>query len=99
MAPSDPAEGDFDAVVVGSGAGGGAAAFGLTRAGLRTCVLEKGPHYRDEDFFHDELAVTRRSFFVPSVFEEPTWWRRTAAPRSRPPTAGSRAASAAARST
>ena len=42
---TDPAEGDFDAVVVGSGAGGGAVAYGLTRAGLRTCVLEKGPHY------------------------------------------------------
>jgi choline dehydrogenase-like flavoprotein len=78
----DPAEGDFDAVVVGSGAGGGAAAFGLTRAGLRTCVLEKGPHYRDEDFFHDELAVTRRSFFVPSVFDEPNVVARNGGPAS-----------------
>lgn len=68
---TDPAEGDFDAVVVGSGAGGGAVAFGLTRAGLRTCVLEKGPHYQDASFFHDELAITRRTFFVPSPFEEP----------------------------
>lgn len=68
---TDPAEGDFDAVVVGSGAGGGAVAFGLTRAGLRTCVLEKGPHYQDADFFHDELAVTRREYFVPSPFDEP----------------------------
>ena len=68
---ADPGEGDFDAVVVGSGAGGGAVAFGLTRAGLRTCVLEKGPQYSEADFTHDELAITRRSFFVPSPFDEP----------------------------
>ncbi len=67
----DPAEGAFDAVVIGSGAGGGAAAFALTRDGLRTCVLEKGPHHQDGDFFHDELAIARRSFFVPDPFEEP----------------------------
>jgi len=77
---TDPAEGDFDAVVVGSGAGGGTVAFGLTRAGLRTCVLEKGPHYKDEDFFHDELAITRRSFFVPSVFDEPNLISRSGLP-------------------
>jgi choline dehydrogenase-like flavoprotein len=68
---ADPAEGDFDAVVVGSGAGGGAVAFGLTRAGMRTCVLEKGPAYTEADFVHDELAIARRGFFVPSAFDEP----------------------------
>src|SRR5262245_60928751 len=69
--PSKMSRETFDAVVVGSGAGGGAAAYALTQAGFRVCLLEKGPHYRSEDFFHDELAVCRRDYFVPSPLDEP----------------------------
>ncbi len=36
---------DYDAVVIGSGAGGGASAFGLARAGLHVLLLEAGPSY------------------------------------------------------
>ena len=36
---------DYDAVVIGSGAGGAAAAFALTQAGVQTLVLEAGPSY------------------------------------------------------
>jgi choline dehydrogenase-like flavoprotein len=61
----------FDACIVGSGAGGGAVAYALTKAGWRVAVLEKGPHYADQDFFHDELTVCRRTFFVPSPADEP----------------------------
>jgi len=61
----------FDACVVGSGAGGGAAAWALSRAGLRVLVLERGPHYTAKDFFHDELAVCRRDWFVPDPAREP----------------------------
>jgi choline dehydrogenase-like flavoprotein len=61
----------FDACIVGSGAGGGAVAYALTKAGWNVAVLEKGPHYKDADFFHDELSVCRRTFFVPSVTDEP----------------------------
>ncbi len=61
----------FDAVVVGSGAGGAAAAWAMTRAGLRVLVLERGPHYAAKDFFHDELAVCRRDFFVPDPSRDP----------------------------
>jgi choline dehydrogenase-like flavoprotein len=61
----------YDACIVGSGAGGGAVAYALTKAGYRVLVLEKGPHYTDRDFFHDELTVCRRGFFVPSPLDEP----------------------------
>ncbi len=61
----------FDACVVGSGAGGAPVAEALTRAGMRVLVLEKGPRYTEDDFVHDELAICRRSFFVPSLLDEP----------------------------
>lgn len=35
----------YDAVIVGSGAGGGMAAYVLSKAGLKICLLEAGPMY------------------------------------------------------
>ena len=35
----------YDVVIVGSGAGGGMAAYMLTRAGLKVCLIEAGPMY------------------------------------------------------
>ncbi|MES2332571.1 MAG: GMC family oxidoreductase [Bacteroidota bacterium] len=35
----------YDAVIVGSGAGGGMAAYTLTKAGLKVCLIEAGPKY------------------------------------------------------
>ncbi len=35
----------YDAIIVGSGAGGGMAAYILSKAGLKVCLLEAGPNY------------------------------------------------------
>jgi choline dehydrogenase-like flavoprotein len=35
----------YDAVIIGAGAGGGSAAWALTRKGLRVLILEAGPRY------------------------------------------------------
>jgi choline dehydrogenase-like flavoprotein len=43
--PEDP----YDVVIVGSGAGGGMAAYELTKAGAKVCLLEAGQHYDPAD--------------------------------------------------
>ena len=74
----------WDAVVVGSGAGGGPVAYTLAKAGLRVLVLEKGPRYRAQDFLHDEIASCRRDFFIPYPDDDPhTLRRRPDAPAAR----------------
>ncbi len=41
---------DFDAVIIGSGAGGGASAWGLALNGLKVLVLEAGPAYSPSEY-------------------------------------------------
>ena len=58
-----------DAVVVGSGAGGGVAAARLAAAGLEVLVLEAGGDHQEQDFPLDEVAAMRALY-----------WRRGLAP-------------------
>ncbi len=60
----------YDVCIVGSGAGAGPVAYELSKAGYKVLVLEKGPWYKREDMFKDEIAVGRRSSFIPRLDEE-----------------------------
>ncbi len=66
-----PVKGDTtlscDVVIIGSGAGGGAAAGVLAGAGLDVIVIEAGGYYDDEDFDGSEFgAITRYYMAAPS---------------------------------
>jgi choline dehydrogenase-like flavoprotein len=57
-----------DVVIVGSGAGGGAAAGVLAGAGLDVIVIESGGYYDDQDFDGSELgAITRYYMAAPAA--------------------------------
>ncbi len=45
----------FDVAIVGAGAGGGVVAKELTAAGLRVVLFDRGRHFAESDFGHDEL--------------------------------------------
>src|SRR6185295_5134150 len=66
-----PAPGPRNALIVGSGAGGGRLALAHSRAGLDVLVLEKGPRHRREDYPADEIEQARRRPFVPRLEDEP----------------------------
>ena len=51
-----------DAVVIGSGAGGGVVAAELAASGLDVIVLEMGDYLNEEDFSGGEAEMTRRLF-------------------------------------
>lgn len=56
---------DFDVVIIGSGAGGGAVAKELAPLcgrGLKVAVLEWGPRLKDSDFTGRELEMVRRLY-------------------------------------
>jgi len=77
----------LDAVVVGSGPGGAAAADVLTRAGWSIAIVEKGRnHLLDPDdlsrpaadYSNDEIKFVHRHFLGPDPFLEPRTFRRGA---------------------
>lgn len=75
----------FDAVVIGSGAGGGPVAYVLAMNGMNVLVLEAGPCHLDyiDDpnrqpvtrFSNDELKLEHRNFIEVHESVEPRTWR------------------------
>ena len=64
--PLTPADGDVleaDAVIVGSGAGGGVIAARLAEAGLKVIVLEMGGYFNEADFDQTELNGFARMYW------------------------------------
>lgn len=60
----------FDVCIVGSGAGAGPVIYELALAGYKVLVLEKGPWLKTEHFTKDDMTVTRRSVYEPSLKDE-----------------------------
>ncbi|KAK4833807.1 hypothetical protein QYF36_011708 [Acer negundo] len=50
-------EDGYDSVVVGSGYGGSAAAFRMSMAGIKVCLVEKGRRWESHDFPTDSLKI------------------------------------------
>lgn len=66
ITPLTPADGDVleaDAVIVGSGAGGGVIAARLADAGLKVIVLEAGGYFNEADFDQTELNGFGRMYW------------------------------------
>ncbi len=61
-----------DAIIIGSGAGGGSAAHLLTKRGMNVVVLEKGKSVRPDDFLpYDELHFHSHKSLIPHVNNDP----------------------------
>ncbi len=56
------ADKSFDVIIVGSGAGGGAAAWALSRKGIKVLVLEAGPLYRPSEYRLDRTDWEQNLF-------------------------------------
>ena len=55
---------DFDAIIIGSGAGGGTIAHTLAKAGKQVLLIERGPRFSDVEAFQDEqrMLINKEAF-------------------------------------
>jgi choline dehydrogenase-like flavoprotein len=60
-------------VIVGSGAGGGTLAHELCRQGIRTVVLEAGPHLTADDYHQDEWPAFNQMAWLDARTTSGTW--------------------------
>ena len=60
----------YDICIIGSGAGASPVAYTLAKAGAKVLVLEKGPWLTEKEFFKDELAISLRDSYTPSLADE-----------------------------
>jgi choline dehydrogenase-like flavoprotein len=67
---------EFDAIIIGSGAGGAAMAFGLAEAGRKVLILEKGPELPSDGSTQNARAVLREGRFS----NRETWADRSGKP-------------------
>jgi choline dehydrogenase-like flavoprotein len=65
----------YDAIIVGSGAGGATAVRVLTQKGFVVAVLEKGNWYKSEDFLpYDEIHFSEHKWLTPDEKKNPMIW-------------------------
>jgi choline dehydrogenase-like flavoprotein len=69
---------EVEVLIVGSGAGGGIAAWVLAEAGFRVTVLEKGPWLTEAAFSNDDVKFGYRDFYTQDTLIEPRTFRQTA---------------------
>lgn len=60
----------YDICIVGSGAGASPVAYTLAKAGAKVLVLEKGAWLTEQEFFKDELTISLRDAYSPSLADE-----------------------------
>lgn len=74
-----------NAVIVGSGAGGGIVAKELAEAGMSVVLFERGRHYTNADYNHDELKsqYSVPPAYGPSVLANPRTFRYTDREKAR----------------
>lgn len=79
----------YDAIIIGSGAGGAPVAQRLTAAGMNVLLVERGKRYDKNDFAQrDEVEWCRRDRFTPSILTDAHTRRNDEGQKAQPTTDG-----------